>query len=292
LRADPKAQLIGFWDSDEDRAGTFAQQTGVPFIGFRDDLLAAVDAVIVCSENTGHAELIEAAANQGKAILCEKPIGVSESDFATITAAAEQVPVMTAFPCRFSPAYAELKAKVEAGAIGAIQAISATNRGRCPFGWFVEKEKSGGAAMIDHTVHVADLLLDLLHEEPAEVAAFTGNNMYGNDWEDTAVVSMRYPSGIPVTLDSSWSRPAHYKTWGDVTMRVVGENGVLELDMFGQSIQHYGPKGHQEVGIVPDLDAAMVDEFLSAVIEERTPLVTAAHGIAAARVALRGYASL
>ncbi|RYG48711.1 gfo/Idh/MocA family oxidoreductase, partial [bacterium] len=68
LRANPKAQLIGFWDSDEDRAGTFAQQTGVPFIGFRDDLLDAVDAVIVCSENTGHAELIEAAANQGKAI--------------------------------------------------------------------------------------------------------------------------------------------------------------------------------------------------------------------------------
>ncbi|RYG35283.1 Gfo/Idh/MocA family oxidoreductase, partial [bacterium] len=278
LRSNPKSQLIGFWDSEEERAGLFAQQTGVPYIGFRDDLIDAVDAVVICSENPGHAELIEAAARAGKAVLCEKPIGVSEADFATITEAAEQVPVMTAFPCRFSPAYAELKARVESGAIGKIQAISATNRGRCPFGWFVEKEKSGGAAMIDHTVHVADLLLDLLGEEPSDVQAFVGNNMYSQDWEDTAIVSMRYPSGIAVTLDSSWSRPANYKTWGDVTMRVVGESGVLELDMFGQGIQHYGPKGHQELGIVPDLDAAMVDEFLSAVIEERTPLVTAAHG--------------
>lgn len=292
LRTDPRTELIGFWDEDEARAGSFAERTGVPYIGFRDDLLNAVDAVMVCSSNTAHAELIEAAANKGKAVMCEKPIGVSEEDFARIAKAAEKVPVMTAFPCRFSPAFAELKARVEAGEIGTVRAISATNRGRCPFGWFVEKEKSGGAAMIDHTVHVADLLLDLLGEEPEEVAAFVGNNMYGQNWEDTAVVSMRYPSGVAVTLDSSWSRPANFKTWGDVTMRVVGDDGVLDLDMFGQGLQHYAEDGHHELGTVPDLDAAMVDEFISAATERRTPRVSAADGIAAARVALRGYASL
>ncbi|CAN5403831.1 Gfo/Idh/MocA family oxidoreductase [soil metagenome] len=292
LRTDPRTELVGFWDADEARAGSFAEQTGVPYIGFRDDLLDAVDAVMVCSSNTSHADLIEAAANKGKAVLCEKPIGVSEEDFARIAAAAEKVPVMTAFPCRFSPAFAELKARVAAGEIGTVRAISATNRGRCPFGWFVEEEKSGGGAMIDHTVHVADLLLDLLGEEPADVAAFTGHNMYGQAWEDTAVVSMRYPSGVAATLDASWSRPGNYKTWGDVTMRVVGDAGVLDLDMFGQGLQHYAKDGHHELGTVPDLDAAMVDEFISAASEKRTPRVSAADGIAAARVALRGYASL
>ena len=38
------------------------------------------------------------------------------------------------------------------GEIGQIQAVCATNHGRCPFDWFVEKELSGGGAMIDHVV--------------------------------------------------------------------------------------------------------------------------------------------
>ena len=41
--------------------------------------------------------------------------------------------------------------------------------------------------MIDHTVHVADLLRVLLGEDPVRVQAQTGSNMYGKDWEDTAM---------------------------------------------------------------------------------------------------------
>lgn len=148
--------------------------------------------------------------------------------------------------------------------------------------------------MIDHVVHVADLLRDLLGSSPIQVQAQVGHNVYHQDWEDTAMVTLQYPGGVFATLDSSWSRPAGYKTWGDVTMNVVGERGVIELDMFGTEIQHYQNEGksHVALGVGSNLDALMVDEFLSAIRENRPPLVTGRDGLDAVAVALAGYASL
>ena len=289
------AEIVGLWDDVPERAETFAQKTGVPFVGFMDDLLNSVDAVVITSANTEHAELVEAAAKAGKHVLCEKPIGASEEHLKRIEHAVKTsgVTFMTAFPCRFSPAYRRLKQRVKAGEIGAVKGICATNRGRCPFDWFVEPEKSGGGSMIDHVVHVTDLLRDLLGEEPLSVQAQIGNNMYEQAWEDTAMVTIEFSSGVFATLDSSWSRPQNYKTWGDVTMNVVGDAGVIELDMFGQAVEAYGKSsGYAAAGYGADLDALLVDEFVRACLEGRAPEVTCFDGAQAARVALAGYTSV
>lgn len=200
---------------------------------------------------------------------------------------------MTAFPCRFSPAYRRLAERVRSGEIGRIRGISATNRGRCPGGWFIKAELSGGGAMIDHVVHVTDLLRDLLAEEPALVQAQIGNNVYGQEWDDTAMLTIQFPSGIFATLDSSWSRPPTFKTWGDVTMTVTGENGVIELDMFGSGLDHYheGAPNHSLVSYGTDLDAAMVTAFVEACLDGSEVPVTLHDGLQASRVALAGYVS-
>jgi predicted dehydrogenase len=297
LKNNPDAEIVGIWDDEVERGETFAQRAGIAYTGFLDDLLAACDAVCITSENVRHAELGIKAARAGKHIICEKPLVTNEEDGARFLEAVEEAGVilMTAFPCRFSPAFQELKEKVQSGEIGRVRAICATNRGRCPFGWFVQRDKSGGGAMIDHVVHVTDLLRDLLQEEPARVQAQIGSNVYGQDWEDTAMLTIDFPSGVFVTLDSSWSRPKTYRTWGDVTMNVVGENGTIELDMFGTETQLTTldqTPSHQSLGWGGDLDQAMVDEFVSACVNRRPPLVTGHDGLQAARVAMAGYESV
>jgi predicted dehydrogenase len=290
------ASVIGIWDHDAERGRAFGEAHCVPWYDSYEALLEAVDAVAILSENVFHARYGIQAAEAGKHILCEKPLTTTEDDGEQFIEAARrnQVVLMTAFPCRFSPAFQSLKAKVGAGEIGSIKAICATNRGSCPFGWFVDPSLSGGGAMIDHVVHVADLLRDLLGESPNEVQAQVGNQIYGQEWEDTAMVTMKFPSGVFATLDSSWSRPAGYKTWGDVTMNVVGEKGVLELDMFGTEIQKYSNEGksHVAMSFGSNLDALLVDEFLSAINGHRDPCVTGRDGLEAAKVAFAGYASL
>lgn len=292
----PQTELVGIWDDCAERVEKFTQSTGKPGFATVEELLAHVDAVAIVSENKAHTALVVKAAKAGKAILCEKPLVTTEEEAKAMEAAVKETGVvfMTAFPCRFSPAYQSLKRRVQNGEIGKVVGICATNQGSCPFSWFIDVEKSGGGAMIDHVVHVTDLLRDLLGEDPARVQAQIGNNMYGQTWDDTAMVTLEFPSGVFATLDSSWSRPDSFKTWGGVTMNVVGEEGVIELDMFGQGLDHFhgGSKTHTMAGYGSNFDALMVQAFIEAAISNTTPPVTLHDGLQAARTAIAGYRSV
>jgi predicted dehydrogenase len=288
------AEFVGVWDEDGQRAGRFISARRGLTYKTPEALLNDVDAVIITSENKKHAEYAEMAARAGKHILCEKPLVTSEEEASRMMTAVEAagVKLMTAFPCRYSPTFERLRERVKAGDIGNVVAVCATNRGRSPFDWFVEEDKSGGGAMIDHTVHVADLLRALLGVEVVRVQAQTGNNMYGKSWEDTAMLTLEFSNGIFATLDSSWSRPQGYKTWGDVTMNVVGENGVIEMDMFGQSLDvHMDGKPHSVAWWGSDLDRRLVGDFVECIKNNAEPPVTAFDGLQAARVAMAGYRS-
>lgn len=295
LNADPGATCGPVWDPVPDRAATFAKEFGLETAATAEEVLASCEAVLVMSENKGHVELIERAASAGRHVLCEKPLVTSEEEGKCVQSAVERsgIKLMTAFPCRYSPAFQRLQERVAAGDIGSIRAICATNRGRCPFDWFVDVALSGGGAMIDHVVHVADLLRVLLGEEVATVHAATGNNMYGETWEDTAMLTLTFPSGIFASLDSSWSRPKSYRTWGDVTLNVVGEGGVIELDMFAQAVEHYGlgDPAHNSLGYGSGLDAPLIADFLRCIAEDTEPPITLRDGLQAVRVALAGYES-
>lgn len=296
LREEPRAELGRVWDENPERAQTFSLAHGLGVAATVDEALDDCDAVVVTSENRAHAELCERAARAGKHILCEKPLVTSEEEGTRLIGAVEEagVKLMTAFPCRYSPAFQRLVERVRAGDIGPVRAVCATNRGRCPFDWFVETDRSGGGAMIDHVVHVADLLRVLLGEDVASVQAMVGHNVHGQEWEDTAMLTLEFPSGVFATLDSSWSRSKSFKTWGDVTMHVVGDQGVIELDLFGQAFDVYDDTAmaHRVHGYGSDLDAALVADFVRCVAEDAPPPISAHDGLQAARVALAGYASL
>lgn len=283
------ADYLGHWDKDSRDLG------GSKRWDDRASLVEAADALVIAGENLDHAELIEVCASAGKPVLCEKPLAASAEQAKRIEKSidASGTLLMTAFPCPFAPAFESALAKIEGGDIGRVLSVCATNHGKNPGGWFNEPDKSGGGAMIDHVVHVADLLRRILGEEPESVQAFTGSNMYAEQWEDTAMLTIGFPSGVFATLDASWSRPASYKTWGDVTLKILGEKGVIELDLFLQGLDWFdnGSGGHRHLGFASDLDTKMVAEFLSAVSAGRTPKTSMADGLAASRVALAAYES-
>jgi predicted dehydrogenase len=285
------ATLVGLWDDDVLRGNKFAAAYGTRAFDSPDELADRVDAVIVCSENRFHANWIEFAARRGLPVLCEKPLCTTREEAQRIEEANARL--MTAFPCRYSPAFQRLAERVRSGDIGTIQAVCATNRGMCPGDWFVDVGKSGGGAMIDHVVHVTDLLRVLLGEEVTRVQAQTGNRMYGESWEDTAMLTLEFESGVFASLDSSWSRHSSYKTWGDVTMNVVGDRGVIELDLFSQVMQVWenGPRTHLLAAYGSDLDAGLVNDFVRCA-QERAPFpITGFDGLQASRVAIAGYES-
>ncbi len=127
-----------------------------------EELLASVpcDAVVVTSENAHHCSMVLAALASGKHVLCEKPLATTIADAQRMIEAAQRsgLVLMTAFPVRFSPAIAEAKNVIARGDLGRLLGAATSNHGSMPGGWFVYPELAGGGAVIDHTVHVADLL--------------------------------------------------------------------------------------------------------------------------------------
>ncbi|MCX7799048.1 MAG: Gfo/Idh/MocA family oxidoreductase [Fimbriimonadales bacterium] len=289
-------EIAGVWDEVSERRTAFAAAFETVGFDSPEALAEASDGVIVTSENLSHIPLIELAAAAGKPVLCEKPLAASETDAARLMAAlrSHPFPLMTAFPCRYAAGFRELRSRFESGELGDALAACTTNHGMCPFGWFVDVSKSGGGAMIDHVVHVADLLWVLFGEEPQTVYAQVGNRMYGQAWEDTAMLTLQYPSGRFASLDSSWSRPKSFKTWGDVTIQLVCERGVFELDLFAQELLHYGDEGPslQARFYGSDMDEGLVRDFVSVVRGEIPSPIPAEDGLRAARVALAGYRSV
>lgn len=296
LNALPNVEFVGVWDDQEDRGRQAAKDWNTPFYASLDELLSAdLKAVVIASENVLHAELTQAAAANGLAVMCEKPLATCVEDGEAMIRACREagVQLMTAFPCRFSPVAKRLKETVDSGAIGKVLAIKGTNRGRNPGIWFNDLSKSGGGAVIDHTVHVADLIHWITGDKAATVAAEIDNRFYHGSFDDTGNLFIRYESGMFATIDTSWSRPKTWPTWGDVTLEIVGEKGSVYGDLFAQRFAVYSDEANR-VDYAPwgdNNDLTMVSAFISAVESGTSVPVTGEDGLAAAKIALAAYRS-
>lgn len=85
--------------------------------------------------------------------------------------AAHSTRLQIAFPVRFSPPVQQLKAILDKDTLGRIYSVKTTNHGSMPGGWFVDKGLAGGGAVMDHTVHVIDLLRWFWNTKVTEVYA-------------------------------------------------------------------------------------------------------------------------
>ena len=295
------AEAAGVTDDDAERGTRWASAHAVPWFSSPEHLLeAGLDAVIVGSETVHHRRLVELAAAAGVAVLCEKPLATNDDDARAIVdvCAAAGVPLMTAFPMRFSPPLRETATLLADGALGEVYACTGTNQSVLPTrhgAWFADPVLAGGGAVMDHVVHLADVLRWYLGQDPVEVYAATNRILHRDTVavETGGLVMLSYPGGVFATIDSSWSRPEGYPTWGGLTLELVGEHGTIAVDAFSQHLTvHRAPPDRLDWPMWgSDANQGMIEEFLDAARQRRRPSVTGEDGLAATRVALAAYRS-
>ncbi|RFB18726.1 gfo/Idh/MocA family oxidoreductase [Bacillus sp. HNG] len=287
--------LAGIADENEERGSKSSQLFDTVYYKNYQDLLDSdIDAVIVTSENSLHHQHVIAAAKAGKHVLCEKPLATNLKDIEEMIRVCEQNGILlgTAFPVRFNTPIQHAKKVLEEGVLGDILAIKGTNRGTNPGGWFIDKAKSGGGAVLDHTVHVVDIMRWFTGAEVKEVYAEIGNIYIDHQIDDCGILTIEFTNGMFATLDCSWSRNSAYPTWGDVTMEIIGTNGTLKIDAFSQKIDFYSnQEGVNWIGWGDDMDTGLIEDFVASVREGRAPLATGHSGMKAVEVALAAYQS-
>jgi predicted dehydrogenase len=283
LRAHPDVDLVGIYDETPSNAQYLSEQVGTVAFGSAAEALEKARAVAVCPEPTRQFALVQAAVAAGLPVLCEKPFGTNFSEATALLRLSETVPMSVALPVRYHPAAIKLKADVQSGALGEAAAVWATNRNSFPGGWFADRSLAGGGCLLDHLVHVADLVRWIWGTELVSAAAEAATRHYpGLEVEDTAAVLVRCSNRLVLSLDPSMSRPRGMPGALDLTLKVWAERGTAGADIFAPGLQWVDEHGfvHQEP-VGADMDRSMLDDWVLSVLQDRAAPVPAHDAFAA-----------
>ena len=161
--------------------------------------------------------------------------------------------------------------------------------------WITDPSRSGGGALIDHSVHLTDVMRHISGQEVGRLSAEADALLWGRAVDDVAVMSLVFDGGAVATIDPSWSVPADNPWDYDFFLRLLGTGGSLTIDDVAGSLRLVG-NGAPGLRLVPvgtDVDALLVAAFVASVQagDVTEPCASGEDGLRALEVALAGYAS-
>ena len=225
----PEARLTVVCDKIPDAAESLATEFGSLAVQSVEEALRRdLDGAIIASSTASHGEVAAACIVAGVPFLCEKPLASDRKTARQIAASARRAGLVaaTAFNRRFDAGYAGIKAAVSAGEIGRVEAILITSRTASPPS--VEFTRTSGGLFGEKGAHFYDLARWITGEHPEELFAMGSvlvNPSFADIGEvDTAMITMRMPSGALCQFDFSW-RAAYGQ---DERVEVNGSLGMLQ----------------------------------------------------------------
>lgn len=233
---------------DADPAAAARALKGVP--GARvasslEELLSDPDiqAVVIASPTTLHAEQLRAAAAAGKAIFCEKPVALDLRETISALAAVEAagVPFQIGFNRRYDPAYAALGHAVQAGEIGAVELFrsQSTDPAPPPLSYVAT---SGGfyRDSVIHDIDTAHFVVGPIERVTALGRVLVVPEYAGAGDIDTSILTLEFASGaLGVLMNSRRTVHGH-----DLRVEVHGADGKLVAeDVPRTKLWRYGASG-------------------------------------------------
>jgi predicted dehydrogenase len=263
-----------------------------------------IDVVSVCVPNDLHAPIVTAALKAGKHVLCEMPPaqGIGEAKKIAVAAEKSGKTLLYAAQRRFGGAEQAAQQAIGKGYIGEVLHIRASwmrTRGTpAGTGWFTDKARSGGGALLDLGAPMLDLAWWLMGQpEPRGVFAVAGNHVAGDKTapsersgvESFGFALLHFASGQSLELAASWEINQPTKHQGTIC-RVHAKGGAIDLYTPGGPMlfRKFDEKGHAtETPLkIPRIVhyPAMMRHFKRCIAGSEKPLVGAAQSVTLMRV--------
>jgi len=280
-------------DTNEQACSRVTDELSVSYV-FTDpyELIALpeLDAVVITTPTSTHADLVSAAAQADKAIFCEKPLALTLADTRSALEAVERahVPLQVGFMRRFDAAYQKAKALIDSGQIGYPVTFKSLGRDPfCPRPEYADPAKSGGL-ILDMGIHDFDLARWLMNSEVERV--FTeGTLLVCKVLEsvgdiDNAVINLRFVSGALGNVEVS--RNAFYGY--DIRTEVLGSEGAVIIGAHQHTPLLLLTRAGAQYDITPylmerfgDAYRIQLQHFIDCVSSGQAPLVSGIDAIAA-----------
>lgn len=224
----PGARLVALADMDDSAAEAPAREHGVPHFRSLSGLLGApgLDAVVVATPAETHAEIVEAAANAGKHILCEKPFDCRLQPIDRALEAVERagVALQIGFHRRFDRSFLRAWDDVTAMRVGEVVRIHIVSRD--PVLEAPPRLIDGMSALFfDTTVHDFDMVRFLSGSEIAMVHVLASSAIHRQNRIDTVVMLVQMENGVVATIDNSQAVSGY-----DQRVEVFGTGGMLSVE--------------------------------------------------------------
>ena len=293
-------EIANIFSTDSRRGATYANEFGISksTTDLGHFLNSPIDAVYIATTNDLHHGQCIAAAKAGKHILCEKPLATNVADAVNMVKAckAANVVLATNHHLRGAATHRAMRDAIKAGKIGRPLAIKVVHAGYLPVhlqGWRLTNPAAGAGAILDLTVHDADLMRFIIDDDALSVSATVQNSgMAVTGVEDAAMGVITFRSGIlgqfhdgfttkyvqtsvEVHGDSGSLVATNCMTQapiGEVLLRTAGGETKLQL-------QH------------ENLYARTINAFKSAIAGDGKPLSTGEDGVASLTIALAALES-
>ena len=307
------AAVVATFDTDPERAASFAAVHGAVVCTDVDDLVDRVDAVWVCTWTAAHLDVVAAAVAGQRAVFCEKPLAPTLPECERVAALLDTVPHQVGLVLRSAPVFEALAEHLHGGRHGRTLAVVFRDdqffptQGFYASEWRADVAQAGGGCLIEHSIHDVDILRFCFGEVDS-VTARTANVAGHEGVEDVAAVTLSFASGLAAQLTSVW----HDITTRGSTRRieVFFRDGMVRLSDEFRGPLHIQTSAGKEVRKCPSpewVDALPLadDEiglalrayveadraFADAVVEGRPPKPNLAEALVAHRLVDASYRS-
>ena len=238
-----------------------------------------IDAVYVATPVHLHAEQTIAAADAGKHVLCEKPMALNVADCDEMIAAcrSNNVKLGVAYYRHFYPVVRRVKELVDSRELGVPIFIQVN-----AFEWFdpkpsearswlIRKDLAGGGPMFDFGCHRIEVLLNIFGDVN-DVKSTLANTYFEREVEDFATAVFQFDRGTCGTLTVS-----HAVREPQDTLDIYCSNGSIHIPVLNEGRMRVITGDGERTETHPNsrnIHQPLIEDFASAVLENREPIVT------------------
>lgn len=289
----PYAKIVAVCDPIEEAAKAAAEELEID-TWYTDYMQVIeneqIDAIIVATPTKYHCEIVIAAANAGKHILCEKPMAMTVEECNRMDEAAKRngVVLQIGFMRRFDVSFMEARKMVDAGEIGDVVMVRSNTRGpSIPKPWMYDISKSNGP-LAEVCSHDIDSLRWFTGSDFQTIFAIGGNFRCPDakaefpDFYDNVTLNAEFKNGCQGIIDGAQGVLYGY----DARCEILGTKGCIYLGNTNENSVTLCRSNMRKSGeyinswkyLFRDAYHEEDCDFVRTILEERTPKVTAYDG--------------